>query len=312
MLRKALLAALATTAVSTLALPGLAVADPVLGIPTPCVKLSDVTGPDFEVKQCGVSDVDQHREGMAANGGTHCGPASLYNVLHYWAHVKKAPVGWLTTRVGNIDPKDPADYNIVTNSIGRIATDSLWNVEDGTKSGNLRTAFTVATKPARDLRWETATGVVGTTAGSDFAGELAKKLNQGPVQMWYGRYSTGPQSSLVRGGGHIVTVVSAKGSFGGDVVQLKLADPGRAGDHGQGDYLGTQSAYQSLDVTLVRRSVWEYLPVKDDEATPVDESLQPGTYRTVERWELTGPQYVGETRQLVEGFNWFWMSPPVG
>ncbi|ANZ40596.1 hypothetical protein BBK82_35935 [Lentzea guizhouensis] len=312
MLRKVVIATIATAAVSSVALPGLAAADPIIGTPPPCVKLADITGPDFEVKQCGVSDVDQYRAGFAANGGTHCGPSSLYNVLHYWGHEKQAPVGWLTTKVRNLDPRNPADYGIVTNSIGRIATDSKWSVEDGTYSGNLRTAWNIATKPARDAGWSTATGGISTTAGPDFAGDLAKKLSQGPVQMWYGRYVAGPQNSLKRDGGHLVTVVSAKGSFGGDFVQLRLADPAEAADHGKPGYLDTQSAYETLAVTLTRRSVYEYLPVKDDEATPADESLQPGTYRSVERWELSGTAYADQNKPLVEGFNWFTMSPPVG
>ncbi|MDU0292694.1 hypothetical protein [Saccharothrix longispora] len=312
MLRKTVLAATVAAAAAALALPGAASADPVLGTPQPCVRVADVTGPDFEVRQCGVSDVDQFRAGFAGNGNTHCGPASLYNVLHYWGHEKKAPVGWLTTKVKDLDPKDPADYGIVTNSIGRVATDAGWSAKSGSSAGGLRAAWNVAVKPALNAGWSASTGAVSTATATDFAGELAKKLNQGPVQMWYGRYVTGPRSSMVRDGGHIVTVVQAKGSFGGDVVQLKLADPGRAADSGDPGYLDTQSQYEALSVTLVRRSVFEYVPVKDDEATPVDESAQPGTYRTVERWELSGPQYIGSSRPMVEGFNWFVMSPPVG
>jgi hypothetical protein len=113
---------------------------------------------------------------------------------------------------------------------------------------------------------------------------------------------------LQRTGGHIVTVVSATGSFGGNTIQLKLADPGRAWDHGDGDYLSTQSAYESLDVTLTKRHFLQYSPAKDDENTAEDESLEPGTYTWVDRWELTGPRYTGTTRQMVEGFNWFDMA----
>ena len=126
----------------------------------------------------------------------------------------------------------------------------------------------------------------------------------------YGRYKAGPTAgSLQRSGGHIVTVVSATGNFNGTTIQLKLADPGRALDSGQGNYLYTQSAYESLDVTLNKKVFTEYVPVKDDENTREDESMQPGTYRTVTRWELTGPRYVSDTtRQMVEGFNWFDMA----
>ncbi|TWP46101.1 hypothetical protein FKR81_36815 [Lentzea tibetensis] len=308
MIRKAIIAA---ATLSTVVLPGIASADPIVGQPAPCVRLTDVTGPAFDVKQCGVSDVDQFRAGLENNGNAYCGPASLYNVLHYWGHEKNAPVGWQTTKTKNLDPMDQADYNVITNSIWRIGVDSSYN--GGTKMSNLQTAWNIATKPARDAGWATAVGNINSKDTADFSGELAKKLNRGPVQMVYGRYSAGPQAgSLQRGGGHIVTVVAAKGSFNGSTVQLKLADPGRAGDHGSDGYLSTQSDYESLDVTLTKKTISQYSPVSDDADTPEDESLQPGTYTNVVRWELTGPRYVGSTRQMVETFNWFDMAPPVG
>ncbi|GLY53445.1 hypothetical protein [Lentzea sp. NBRC 102530] len=305
MIRNALVAAAALTAVVA---PATAVADPIIGTPVPCVGASDLVGPQFNVKKCGISDVDQHRAGLENNGGAYCGPASLYNVLHYWGHEKNAPVGWLTTKVGNLDPKDPADFSVITNSIWRIGVDAKY--DGGTNLTNLRKAWDIATKPARDAGWTTSSGVVSTNNVSDFGGELAKKLNEGPIQLVYGRYKAGPTAgSLQRSGGHLVTVVSATGSFNGNTIQLKLADPGRAGDSGQGNYLYTQSAYESLDVTLTKKVFTEYVPVKDDENTREDESMQPGTYRTVTRWELTGPRYVSDTtRQMVEGFNWFDMA----
>ncbi|MEV6239844.1 hypothetical protein [Lentzea sp. NPDC051838] len=304
MIRNALLAAAALTAI----VAPTASADPIIGQPAPCVGASDLVGPVFTVRKCGVSDVDQFRAGLENNGNAYCGPASLYNVLHYWGHEKGAPVGWLTTKVGNLDPKDQADYNVITNSIGRIGVDAKYN--GGTNMTNLRTAWDIATKPARDAGWTTSRGYVSTNEQIDWAGELARKLNEGPLQLVYGRYKDGPQvGSLQRTGGHIVTVVAASGTFNNTTVQLKLADPGRALDHGQGDYLKTQSQYESLDVYLVRQNIYEYVPVKDDENTREDESLQPGTYRYVQRWELSGPRYQSNTtRQFVEGFNWFDMA----
>jgi hypothetical protein len=304
MIRTALIAA---TAVSAVLAPATALANPIIGQPAPCVTAADLVGPDFNVRKCGVSDVDQFRAGLENNGSAYCGPTSLYNVLHYWAHVKGAPVGWLTTKVGNLDPKDQADYNVITNSIWRIGVDAKYN--GSTNLTNLRTAWDIATKPARDAGWQTSRGVVSTIDHADFAGDLARKLNEGPLQLVYGRYKEGPTSgSLQRSGGHIVTVVSATGSFGGNTIQLKLADPGRAWDHGDGDYLKTQSDYEALDVTLTKRTFQQYSPVADDESTAEDESLEPGTYKWVTRWELTGPRYVGTTRQMVEGFNWFDMA----
>jgi hypothetical protein len=307
MIRKAIIAA---ATLSTVALPAVAAADPVIGQPAPCVKVTDLVGPDFAVKQCGVSDVDQHRAGLESNGGAYCGPASLYNVLHYWAHEKKAPVGWLTTKVSNLDPKDQADYSVITNSIWRIGEDAHY--DGGTKMANLRTAWTIATKPARDSNWTAVTGGVNTHGATDFGGDLAKKLARGPVQMAYGRYSAGPNNSLQRGGGHAVTLVEVEGSFNGSTMQVKYMDPGRAGDHGVGDYLKTQSAYQTLNGTLTKKNVYEYIPVADNPETPMDESVTPGTYRWVTRWQLTTPGSTATTTQLVEGYNWFDMAPPVG
>ncbi|MCK2243417.1 MULTISPECIES: hypothetical protein [unclassified Crossiella] len=304
-----LILAAAATAITAAALPGTASAD--IAPPPVCVKSTDVTGPAFDVKQCNVSDVDQFRAGLENNGNAYCGPASLYNVLHYFAKDRNAPVGWLTTDLRNVDPKNPAQYNLVTNSIGRIGVDAKY--DGGTKMGNLRTAFDIATGKARNAGWATGTGNISSHTSQDFSGDLAKRLNAGSVQLVYGRYKAGPTTgSLERNGGHIVTVVAAKGDFGGNTVQLKLADPGRAGDHGDAGYLDDQSAYESLDVTLTKRSINEYVPVEDDVNTTEDESLQPGTYRTVTRWELTGPRYIGTTRQMVETFNWFAMAPPVG
>lgn len=302
MIRNALIAAAALTAVVA---PATAAADPVIGAPAPCVGASDLVGPDFNVKKCGVSDVDQHRAGLENGGNAYCGPASLYNVLHYWGHEKNAPIGWQTTKVGNLDPKDPADFSVITNSIWLVGVHAKYN--GSTNLGNLRKAWDIATKPARDAGWTTSTGAVNSKDVSDFGGELAKKLAKGPVQLVYGRYKAGPTTgSLQRSGGHIVTVTAASGSFNGGTMKLKLADPGRALDNGQGNYLYTQSAYESLDVTLTKKNIKEYVPSKDDENTVEDESLQPGTYRTVSRWELTGPRYVSDTtRQMVEAFNWF-------
>ncbi|GLZ29575.1 hypothetical protein Lesp02_17650 [Lentzea sp. NBRC 105346] len=306
MIRKALFAA---AALSTIALPGVASAD--IAQPAPCTRVTDLVGPVFEVKQCGVSDVDQFRAGLENNGNAYCGPASLYNVLHYWGHEKNAPVGWLSTKTKDLDPQDPADYNVVTNSIWRIGVDAKYS--GGTKMSNLQTAWNIATKPARDAGWATAVGNIDSKTATDFAGDLAKKLARGPVQMVYGRYSAGPAAgSLQRGGGHIVTVVAANGTFNGSTMTLKLADPGRALDHGDPGYLNTQSAYESLDVTLERKNILQYSPVSDDPNTDVDESLEPGTYKYVTRWELTGARYQGTTRQFVETFNWFDMAPPVG
>jgi len=308
MIRKAIIAA---ATLSTLALPAVASADPVIGQPAPCTKVTDLAGPDFSVKQCGVSDVDQHRAGLENNGSAYCGPASLYNVLHYWGHEKNAPVGWLSTKVKNLDPQDQADYNVVTNSIWRIGEDAKY--DGGTNLYNLRAAWNIAAQPARDAGWATVAAGVNTDGAADFGGDLARKLARGPVQMVYGRYSAGPKTgSLQRGGGHIVTVVSVQGSFNGSTLQVRYMDPGRASDHGVGDYLDTQSAYATLNATLTKKTVVQWIPTKDNPENDLGEIATPGTFKTVTRWQLTTPGSTAPTTQLVEGFNWFDMAPPVG
>jgi len=307
MIRNAVIAA---ATLSTIALPAVAVADPVIGQPAQCVKVTDLVGPDFSVKQCGVSDVDQFRAGLENDGNAYCGPASLYNVLHYWAHEKHAPAGWLTTRLSDLDPMDQADHNVITNSIWRIGQDAQY--DGGTNLTDLRTAWKIATKPARDAGWATATDRNSTDGAADFGGDLARKLARGPVQMVYGRYSAGPGNSLKRGGGHIVTVVAVDGSFGGDTLQVRYMDPGRAADHGEGDYLKTQSQYATLNATLTKKTILEYIPTKNNPDNDLGEIAVPGTFRTVTRWQLTTPGSTAPTMQLVEGYNWFEMAPPVG
>jgi len=306
MIRNALLAAAATATLATAFAP-MASAD-VIGTPPPCVNASDLAGPDFNVRKCGVSDVDQFRTNLESNGNAYCGPASLYNVLHYWAHVKGAPIGWGPVKVGYLEPMKQSDYSMVTGSISKIGTDAGY--DGGTSLTGLRAAWDNATLPARNAGWQTTRGRVSTLDNPDFAGDIARKLNEGPLQLVYGRYKKGPlNDTLQRTGGHIVTVVSATGSFGGNTIQLKLADPGRAWDHGQGDYLNTQSAYEALDVTLTKRHFLQYSPAVDDKNTAEDESQEPGDYTWVDRWELTGSRYLSDTtRQMVEGFNWFDMA----
>lgn len=303
-----IIAAATAAVIGATAFPGTASADPIIGVPPQCTPSNDVSGPDFNVKLCGVSDVDQFRNDLADNGDAYCGPTSLYNVLHYFSHEKGAPIGWGTKRVGDADPLKPADYDVVTDSIWRIGIHASYDGK--TNLNDLQTAFNIATIKSRDAGWETEVGNVSTATATDFAGALAGRLNKGPLQMAYGRYKTRTNGSLERSGGHIMTVVAAQGNFNGTTMQLKLADPGRAGDHKQGDYLDTQSAYQLLDVTLTRRAIWEHMPPADDPNTAKDESLEEGDYRIVSRWELTGPQYTGTTRQMVENFNWFTMTKP--
>jgi len=123
------------------------------------------------------------------------------------------------------------------------------------------------------------------------------------VQLVYGRYKKS-NGALERDGGHILTVVSAKGDFNGDTIELTLADPGRAPDHKIGNYLETQSTYNPLKVTLKKVTFKEYISGASYET---DMGGGGGDlFRTVTRWEaITAPYTADATRQMVEGFNWF-------
>ncbi len=172
-----------------------------------------------------------------------------------------------------------------------------------TTSPGLREAFKKATSQARNQGWHAETGGISTDSTPEFGYEIAKRLQHAPVQIWYGRYTQNADKSVTRGGGHIVTVVSAKGDLGSGKVELTLADPGRAGDHGQGDYLSTQSAVRYETVTLYRMQI-----NRKTEAT----ETEPASWQVHTYWRLLGPEYEASTFQFVEGLNWFEAAPPVG
>lgn len=269
----------AASAAAALALPSAASA-------AGCTETHDTSAPTYNVSLCGVSDIDQFRTGLPSNGNSFCGPGSLYNVLNGMYHRQGLPSNIGIVSMATAD----ASYywgTAFVNGLGTYAGGS----EDGTSAGDNRTAFKKATANADANGWNLATGVVDTMTTLEFGHAIAQRLDKAPVQMWYGRYSQSDNGFyLERNGGHIVTVVSAKGSTGTGQVELLLHDPGRAADHGIGDYLDTQSAPRLEKVTLKRVA---FNVMKD------------GVVEIRYRWELTGDNYIGATRQMVEGFNWF-------
>lgn len=279
------------------------------GLSSGCVEKRQLAGPSYDVSLCGVVDVDQFRKGIALDGSLYCGPSALFDVLDWWATREDTKIGWFSTDLRNVDPADPADYMVTGNAIERIAEHAKFSEDDGgVTMDNLKVAFGKATQPVRDTGGTTKTGSVDSR-DVDFATQLATRLASGPLTLVYGRYTPAPANQgLARtGGGHIVTVVGARGNDAGNTITLDLSDPGRAADHLQGSYLYTQSAYQKLTATLTRTQLNEFTPVADNPQTPFDESHGGlnGTYRTITRWVLTGPAYASTSTQVVEGFTWY-------
>lgn len=249
-----------------------------------CSPSGDDAGPAFNVQICGASDIDQFRSGLLNGGNAYCGPSSLFNTLYYFQKVKGLPV----TQTGNstwadMDPLDPNDYYLVSTRLAALGA-MAGQTETGTTAANNRGAFEESTQWAQDHGWNTSSGFVNSDATAEYGLEIAKRLMKGPVQLWYGRYAKNADGTYARNGGHAVTVVAASGSTGTGTVKLYLYDPARNNESPQDPY--AQSAYRHEVVTLTKTSI------------KVGSSS-----RTF--WELTGSNYVGSTRQMVETINWF-------
>lgn len=303
------LAAIAAVA-ATLAAPSVASADSVVSttgvITAPCSEIRD-TDSTYNVRLCGVTDIDQFRSGLAGNGNAHCGPASLYNVMQYIGKQVGAPLqnafGDLITEY---NPHNPAHYWNVTDQLGNLGNTVGWLPTGGTSASANRTAYKAF---AANSGWQYDTGGVDTRTTADFGFELAKRLRHAPVQLWYGRYAdqptvTGPQK--YRTGGHGITIVSAKGTAGSNEVELTAMDPALAPDHGVGNYLNTQSPATLQTLKLKKVSFLER--VIDPETQVITD------IRQVTRWQISGPGYdsANGTSKMAEAFSWYYAAPPVG
>jgi hypothetical protein len=252
-----------------------------------CSPSGDAAAPAYNVRLCGVTDIDQFRATLENNGSAYCGPASLLNDL-FWFQAKGLPVRINGDGLAGLDPLDQDDYSTITRRLDSLAFH--YDGQDGSMMGENLEGFDWATSYARDHGWMTVRGNV-TTSTSDFGLELASKLKTAPVQMVYGRYSKNIDGTYKRNGGHILTVVAASGVSGSGEVSLTLHDPARADDHGEGYYLYTQSAPRDEVVTLKKTNIM----VADSGGV---------NWKTV--WEVTGnDEYAASTRQMVESFNWF-------
>ncbi|MFC9691110.1 hypothetical protein ACFTSF_21340 [Kribbella sp. NPDC056951] len=301
----AVLAGVAAVIAGTVLPAGTAAAD---GLPlqAPCTEQKDVTGPQFAVNLCDVTDADQFRTNLANEGNVHCGPTSLYNAMYYLGEHKGLPMrvvpnGQLITEY---DPHDPADYDEATAWIGWLGSKAGMgpNPKSSTAKGN-RLAFDAATVGAKESGWTVNRGEARTDDFPEFGLEIAKRLRQAPLQLWYGRYVLNADNTHTRTGGHAVTVVAAKGDVASGKVELTLHDPARSDDHGTPGYKDTQSDIRDETVTLYRVNI---------RTKSVDEETGVVTTAQHTFWRLFGESYTGTTLQYVEAFNWFETAPPVG
>lgn len=315
MFRSNRLLALAGLSLS-LALPAAAAADttgPILQTSTPCSELKDTTGSTYDVRLCGVTDVDQHRRALPSGGNSYCTPTSLYNVLHYLGDERNAPIGAGGARLADRDPYAAADYDAVTTWLGVISTRAGGDPASGAADfAGARAAFDSMTTDAKAKGWAFSSGNVGSGDVAEFGLELAKRLVHAPVQIEYYRHKlqmNGTQETWDPSGGHAITVVAAKGTVGSGEVELTVHDPGRAADTSSDPakpFLDTQSPLWSHKVTLKRITYTE---------SSYDSKTGVLTVNPVQktRWELTGgPEYTASTRQIVSTANWFRAMAPVG
>lgn len=303
------LATIAAVAAS-LAAPSVASADsinfPTGGITAPCSEIRD-TDSTYNVRLCGVPDVDQFRTGLAGNGGAHCGPTSLFNIMYYLGKQVGAPLGdGLGDKITEFNPANPATYYNTTIQIDKLGTAAKVDEDSSTAADN-RAAFKAYGAASDDTGWSYNTGSVDSNSIAEFGYELAKRLRHAPAQMWYGRYNSARTSTgtiVHRDGGHAITIVSAKGTVGSGEVELTAMDPGRAPDHQVGSYLDTQSPYTLQTIKLTKVSLNEVYSVGPNKVS----------IRKVTRWKLSGPSYDpnNPVKAMAESFSWYSAAPPVG
>jgi hypothetical protein len=297
---------------ATLAAPAAASADSVISpagvITAPCSEVRD-TDSTYNVRLCGVTDVDQFRTGLLNDGNAYCGPTSLFNVMQYIGRQVGAPLGdGLGDKITEFDPANPLTYYNTTIQLEKLGTHAQMTAT-GSKAIHNREAFMSYASASDDTGWSYATGVVDSNATAEFGYELAKRLRYAPVQLWYGRYistQSSPSTIMHRDGGHAITVVSAKGTVGSGEVELTAMDPGRAPDHKVGDYKNTQSTYTLQTIKLKKVSFYESYKIMDSDHYV--------GLRKVTRWQVSGPTYEpgNGLTGMAEEFSWYAAVPPVG
>lgn len=253
----------------------------------PCTEVRDTAGSAYNVRLCGVSDVDQFRSGLHADGAAFCGPASLYNTLHYMRTVIGAPISQKS--LGPIPDPVTGSHASATSWLWYLG---VWAGQNGSSGADNRNAFNMSLFDAQDKGWTFSSYGVDSNAVPEFGYEIAKAQRNAPVQIWYGRY-TQNASGWVRNGGHIVTVVGVSGTIGSGQVQLQITDPSRTSEAEQN--LETQSAPLVHTVTLKKR-ILTYGVFGSD------------SYKKYTRYELSGPTW--GPGAMVEGFNAFKATKP--
>lgn len=259
----------------------------------------------YEVRLCGVTDVDQRRAGLVKNGNVHCGPTALYNSMDYLARRTGMPAKILSGQdITTYDPHDPADYAAATAWVGWLGYQA--GINDDPTGSNLaenRAAFDAATSGAKAAGWLLSRGQFTASSPGNFGHEMAKHMLNAPVQLWFGNYAKNADGTYSRTGGHAVTVVAVKGDTSTPwTMELTLHDPARD-DSGQYGYLNAQSPVTEEKVVLTRWTQ-EFKRVEKD-GTVTD--LGTRTY-----WRITGSGYsLDGKNHAAEAFNWFDAKAPV-
>jgi len=298
---------------ATLAAPSAASANSVMSpggiITAPCSEIRD-TDSTYNVRLCGVTDIDQFRSGLAGNGNAYCGPSSLYNVMQYIGKQVGAPLqNAFGDKISEYNPHNPSHYLNVTDQLWQLGENIGWLETGGTSAEANRETYMDYASYSDNTGWSYDTDAVSTNSTAEFGYELAKRLRYAPVQLWLGRYKDRPTTGSVavkrRDGGHGITVVSAKGTVGSNEVELTVMDPAEAPDHEVGNYLDTQSPATLETVKLKKVTFTE--SILDAEAKTI-------TFKQVTRWQMSGPKYdpAGGTTKMAEAFSWYNAAPPVG
>ncbi|MEU1280279.1 hypothetical protein [Streptomyces sp. NPDC005805] len=219
--------------------PGAAAAD--------CAGVRTVTSSAWNVRVCGMPDIDQLRPGLVQGGQNYCGPTTVANALYYLdlrGHPFMLP--------GVVDPmkNDPGNYAKVTNQIKRISNEIDHDPEEGIGVQGITKGLNRMIRDTGHLgmtaRYESL--VLHPFAGHRVASLLARPKAQSHVMI-------GAVLRMKAGkvlGRHAVTIVGAQGTLGG-TSRITLNDPYTLGFVGTGKQSPEMSLSYDLGQFVVNR-----------------------------------------------------------
>ncbi|MEU1280067.1 hypothetical protein [Streptomyces sp. NPDC005805] len=212
-----------------------------------CTPTGLVNSSAWNVRVCGMPDIDQYRSGLVQGGEFYCGPTVVANALYYMdlrGHPFMLP--------GAVDPmkNDPGNYAKVTNQIKRISNEIGLDAEEGIGVQGITDGLN------RMIR---GTGHLGMTARYEslalhpFAGHrVATLLGRPGVKS---HVMIGAVLRMKAGkvlGRHAVTIVGAQGTLGG-TSRITFNDPATLGFVGTGKQSPEMSLTYDLGQFVVNR-----------------------------------------------------------